>query len=269
MTSHLVAFFQSTHGVSLQAIDIIPDSILTPNSDGTGFQVPPDLTTIAALAALGNGITRAQITSPSLEEKREVNEILPRVANASQFSLAFPEIYSKQPEIPLVNTEIVQILQSDGSGTDFSHYALAWFKAAGKLPDAPAGEIQRIRATASKTLTPNGWTLATIVPDKSIVSGTYSIVNMIAISANLIAARLLLQNARYRPGVAGLAATEALAAEFNPTKFCGDDNYLYGSFDNTTFPQVEFLSSAADTSEVVFLDVIYGGAGMVAPATGA
>ena len=261
MGTHLTAFNQNTHGLSLAAIDVIPDTILTPNSDGTGFQVPPDFSTIAALAALGNGITRAQITAPSLEEKREVNEILPRVASAAKFSLAFPEIYSKQPEIPLVNTEIMQILESDAAGADFQHYALAWFKAPGALPAAPAGEVQRIRATASVTLTANEWSLATIVPDKSIVAGSYSIVNMIAISANLIAARLLLQNARYRPGVAGLAATEALAADFNPKKFAGDDNYLMGTFDNTTFPQVEFLSSVADTSEVIFLDVIYTGPG--------
>ncbi|MDE1871736.1 MAG: hypothetical protein KGI06_05865 [Candidatus Micrarchaeota archaeon] len=266
MATHLAAFNQNTHGISLAALDVIADTILTPNSADNGFQVPPDYSTIAALAALGNGITRAQIDSPSLEVKREVNEIIPRASGASKFSLGFPEIKRMKPELPLDITEIFQILQSDGAGVDFQHYALAWLKQPGPLPAPPAGEIRRIRCTASATLTANGWTLATIVPDKSIEAGTYAIVNMIAISANLIAARLLLSNARYRPGVAGFAGTEAAAVDANPGPFAGDDNYLMGTFDNTTFPQVEFLSSVADTSETVFLDVILTG-GAPAPTT--
>ncbi|MDE1867536.1 MAG: hypothetical protein KGI08_07500 [Thaumarchaeota archaeon] len=261
MATHLSAFFQSTFGITLAPISVVPDTILTPDSAGDGFQVPPDYHTIAALAALGNGITRAQLEAPSLEVKREVNEIIPRVASASKFTLGFPEIYDKPGEIPLDVSEIFQILQSDSAGIAFAHYALAWLKAPGALPAPPAGEIRRIRATATTTLTANKWSLATIVPDKSIEAGSYSIVNMIAMSANLIAARLLLQNARYRPGVAGIAATEALAVDFKPRKFVGDDMYLMGTFDNTTFPQIEFLSSAGDTSETVFLDVIYNGAG--------
>ena len=270
MGTHLAAFYQLTHGITLAPISVVADTILTPDSAGDGFQVPPDYSTLAALACLGNGLTQARIDAPSLEVKREVNSIVPRASGAAKFSLFVPEIYRKSAEIPLDPTEIFQILQSDAAGADFGHYGLAWLKAPGALPAAPQGEIRRIRATATTTLTANKWSLCTIIPEKAVEAGSYSIINMIALSANAIACRLLLQNARYRPGVAALAGTEALATDFYPVPFAGDDNYLMGTFDNTTFPQVEFLSSAADTSETVYLDVIYNGAGTAAtPAAGA
>lgn len=266
MATHLAAWFQNTFGLSLAELNQVQDDILTEPS-GTRFQVPTDYSTLAAVAALGNGITRAQLKAPSIAVSRATPEVLPRASGAAKFSLGFPEVEIFDTELTLDPTETLAMLQSDAAGVNFSHYGLAWFKKPGPLPAMPTGQILTVRATAAVTLTAQKWSTVTPVLDNDLQPGMYELVGMIAISATCVAARAIITGANYRPGVPGLAATEALAADFNPNTFKGLEFYSMGSFAHTNVPQVQFLADSGDTSETIFFLVIRTGDVGSAPST--
>lgn len=270
MPTHLAAWFQSTFGLSLAELNQVQDDILT-QPNGQRFQVPTDYLSIKGLAALGNGITRAQMKAPSLDVRREKLEVLPRVQGSAKFSLGFPEFMVPTKDVDLEATETITMIQSDGAGVAFSHYGLIWLGPKGPLPPMPEGDVRRVRAVASTTLTAQKWTSVTMTPDADLEPGQYSLVGLIPISATCVAGRVIITGQNYRPGFIGFAGTEAAAADFDPRAL---KNPLYGypmgSFAHTNIPQVQFLADAADTSETVFFDVIrigdVGTSSSIAPA---
>jgi hypothetical protein len=82
-------------------------------------------------------------------------------------------------------------------------------------------------------------------------------VNFIAYSQNCIAARAIVQGQPYRGGVLGLSgSSESAALQFSTEFMNYFADYNYGIFTHKAIPQFEFLSSAADTSQVVYMKVV-------------
>jgi hypothetical protein len=75
---------------------------------------------------------------------------------------------------------------------------------------------------------------------------------MRAESAGAIAARLVLPGSAYRPGVIAYDAGSDVEIE----KFRMGNNGSLGEFSHQFIPAAEFFAASADTSEVVYLDVI-------------
>jgi len=120
-------------------------------------------------------------------------------------------------------------------------------------PLAPVtGEIFTVRATSSTTLTAYQWTNGALTFAQSLPKGRYAVVGMRALSAGLIAARLVIPGYAWRPGCIGYDAEN----DTEDDVFRGGRMGVWGEFDHDLPPTVDFLSISADTSEVVYLDLI-------------
>ena len=127
---------------------------------------------------------------------------------------------------------------------------LVWLSDGPINPDT-SGEFFTIRATGTTTLSTYAWTNCTLTFNDTLPAGTYEIVGMHAISAGAIAARLVIPQYAWRPGV--IASTSANV--FSGTTFRYGNSGVFGSFTHMTPPTVDFLSSSADTSQTVYLDL--------------
>ena len=261
MGTHLLAYFiNTTFGAALANVNVVNDDVVTKVGIGDRFLCPVDYNTIQYCAALGTTLTRALVTTPSLEVRREVFEILPRRATAVTFSLSGLEICDPFKDVVLQAPENIIVQTADSSGAGVAKYALIWLKKAGPLPAVPDGDIRVVRSTGTTTLTINTWSTVAVTLDKDLEPGQYALVGFIGISANVVAVRVIIPNQNYRPGMPGLAGTEAAAADFDFSAYNPLMYYLMGEFPHTNIPQFQFLSSVADTVETVFLYLIKVGA---------
>lgn len=105
-----------------------------------------------------------------------------------------------------------------------------------------------ILGTGAATLGAGAWTSTPLSYDSGLDgSGRYAIRCMAAWSAGAVAARLVLPDSQFRPGV--FAGATALAAY----RQWLDDEYV---FSGLTPPNAEFLSTSADTAEYVLLGIV-------------
>jgi len=126
-----------------------------------------------------------------------------------------------------------------------------------EIEPAPEGRILTVRATASKTLSAYAWTNAALTFTQSLPAGRYAIVGLRAYSANLLAARLVIPGVWHRPGCVGIAS--AYAPDVPRFRYGAAGNW--GEFEHNLPPTVDFLATAADTSQVVHLDLVQVRAG--------
>jgi hypothetical protein len=251
---HLAAFYASIDSATPTELNTIVDDVLT-RSGATRFSVPRDFNYIQWAAALGPNVTRARLDSPTLGVQRQTLEIHPRRRGGSVFTLANPELFLPPTPIPLTPTEELSALAAEDASGASAVYVLVALGPATQ-PNIPSGQLRIIRAIGATTLTPNQWTTVAVTPEQSIEPGTYELVGFIAISATAIAARAIITGQVWRPGLPALAGSEAAALTFNRVPLQELMFEPMGSFDHQNFPQFQFLSTAADTAETVYLYVI-------------
>lgn len=247
MSFSLVAWSESqdTSAVLTQVAAVSDQHITT---DGDDILVPEFAPNLAAVCAIGATLSQAQISSPSLRQRTQLDVSPLNIGAEPLGSQAYMPMFNRA--IPLEPGEGLRALVAEGAAGAEQETVLAWLMA--EMEDTPAGDIEQIRATATATLTAYGWTLATLTLSQQLRAGTYAIVGMRAYSAGLLAARLVIPGSEFRPGVVGYD----VESDYAPDEFRPGELGVYGTFDHRFIPQVEFLSVSADTSEVVYLDVI-------------
>jgi hypothetical protein len=160
------------------------------------------------------------------------------------------ELYVPSNPIQLRPTEeITAVGAEDGSGATQVTVLVALGGSA--LPPAPVGDLRQIRFLGTTTLSPFSWTSVSVTPEQSLEPGTYVLVHFVPISAGCIAARAIFPAGTFRPGMPGLAGAEASAVTFDPGMLSQIGYYPMGSFTHLQLPIFQFLSSSADTTEVV------------------
>jgi len=243
----LVAWSESldTGGV-LQEMVALKDQHVT--TKGDDILVPSFAPNLIALYALGATISQAQFSTPSLRE-RSLIDISPIDINAKPASNPRIVDFVHSP-ITLTAGEGARFFVAEGADGAERETGLAWLQ--GEAEDVPGGEIETIRCTATTTLTPYQWSLCELTLSQQLRAGKYAIVGMSAISAGAIAARLVIPGSAYRPGVIAFDAESDFGTTYGRYGGLGK----WGEFEHVYPPQVEFLSVSADTSEVVYLDVI-------------
>lgn len=254
MATHLIAWTESQDSSVLVPMNAVRDDVVTLQGLDR-FQVPSDYRAIYAAAALGISLTRAQIVAPSLEVKRQTQEVIPHERGDDVFNIEGPRIYIPKRQILLDPGENLEFqVAEDGATT--RQYGLVWLKQEAALPDMPAGPIIAARATSTQTLVANTWTTCTLTLEKELASGLYQLVGFRPSSATAIAARALITGQNYRPGVPAIVGVDAVARDFDPGVLDKFNWFAMGEFDSRQIPQIQFLASAADTAESVILYVI-------------
>ncbi len=226
------------------------DALVDPHVRATGkdVYVPSLLPNLAGAYAVGTHITLAQIASPSLRRKANIDIIPVERAGAPLSPPRFYDLFTKPH--PLDAGEALNFLAAEDATGTGRQSGFVW------LSDGPAvpvtGEIFTVRFTGTTTLTAYTWTTVPLTPTQSLPAGRYQIVGMSAISTGAIAARLIIPGYTWRPGVIGATAVSSFGHE----RFRWGNAGVFGEFPHDLPPTAEFFSASADTSETVFLDLI-------------
>jgi hypothetical protein len=212
---------------------------------GDDVYVPRELPNLCACLFVGDNITQAQMSSPSL--RRLANVDIEPVDDSTE-PHSPPTLYEifASPR-PLDPTEQLNAKMISSIGYSM---CLAWLASG---PTAPVtGAVFTVRCTNTDTLTAYAWTNGALTFSQALPIGRYQVVGMRATAAGLIAARLVLTGYSWRPGCIGHDAVSDLENDI----FRGGRLGVWGEFEHDTPPTVDFLSVSGDTAQVVYLDLI-------------
>jgi len=247
----LCAWYESVDAAGTWSdLNAVPDPHLTVTGDDIYV---PELNKIIAMAVLLDLTVAAQarMSSPSLLEDG-FQEYLDQVASGLTFGTP-PEIHDRSANpLELAIGEAMKFQVNDNPGAAIGHYGLAWL---GDGPVSPvSGRIRTVRATGAASLSAGVWVNTALTFPTSLKAGKYAIVGMRVEGTNLVAARLVLPGAGYRPGVPA-----ANAQTDNDYKlFRNGNGGVFGEFVHSAPPTLDCLG-VTDTAQLVYLDVIYMG----------
>lgn len=254
MVAHLCAYYQSTFNITDFAINTVVDDILTRTSPER-FMIPAGMNYVGWQYAAATNLTRSRLFTPSLEVKRFLAITNPHRIGGVLPPLDIPRVCKYDPLLELVPTEELQFRFSVGGTAAQDIYGLVFLQA-GPLPPVPAGERKIIRCTSTTTLTKGVWTTVRLTPDIALEAGTYALIWFIAISTNVIAARVMIPGQVWRPGMLGFPGSEDAALAFAHEYKVIFPQFEMGRFGHLQIPEFQFLANAADTSEVVYLFLV-------------
>lgn len=246
MAFTLVGWNESQDSATLVEHAALADQHITVTGDD--IRVPDFANKLIGAFATGANITLARFSSPSLRA-RNLLDIAPLNVAAEPASPAPYHNYVNRP-IELTPGEALQFLAAEDAAGAARQIGLAWL--ANGIDALPSGEIRTIRATTTGTSTANVWSLFSLTLGQQLEAGRYAIVGFRAQSATCIAARLVIPGSQYRPGVVAFDAD----SDLDVNVFRNGNLGSWGEFEHTFPPQVEVLTTAAETPDEFYLDVI-------------
>jgi len=210
--------------------------------------IVPSLNQLCFVYAIGSGLYRAQLDSPSLR-RFLLYDIAPVDTGAEpgmyyniQSLLRFNSPYPLDVNEPLscsvlnagLNWTTVFVWLSDGAITPI------------------IGDFLTVRATGSTTLTAYEWTNVAITFDQTLPAGRYAVVGMRYRGANAIAARLVVPGYAWRPGCIGIDGYGEAPIPIFRNGGLGN----WGEFEHNTPPTVDCFARAADTAQYFYFDLL-------------
>jgi len=248
MVMTVIAYSESIAQNVMAKINGIPDPPV--RVEGKKIFIPAFATMILAAFGCGTTLDRMRLVSPEL---RKINNIeltpLQRGAAAPGSPPAMQSFYDNP--VPLVANDIltVEALQSAAAAERETCVVIL----CDTRPTPVTGGVMRsVRCTTAITLAANEWTNAALTFTEDLPPGRYQVIGMRARSPNLIAARLVFVGEANRPGVLGVTGIANLEHELFRMGKLG----VFGEFEHTTPPTVDFVAGAADTNPEVILDVV-------------
>jgi hypothetical protein len=225
----------------------VADPVIAPAA--SGFLVPATINKIIRVAAVGNLLVRAQLSSASIRQYTPIDIEPVNVGTAIQSPAAMQD-WINNP-LPLDVDEELDAFVTNSAVTSTQTTVAVWFADMAIRP--VAGRVFSVQWTASTTLVANAWTASPITFANGIPSGTFAIVGSRMSSAGALFHRWIPRGGSpYRPG--------GFAQQANGQFPMASERYgQFGEwlrFTNTTPPQVEIFSGSADTSEQGVLDLV-------------
>ncbi len=246
MTFHLAGYSASVDQAAIAAIAALADPSLTVS--GNNIQIPDFASMLVGAYGIGVNMTRMQLQSPSL--RRFVNyevfglNYLATALNPPQFT----DLFTNPIQLD-VGEQMQAYCAEDGAGaTRMSALVLL---GDGKV-DAVTEPIFTVRVTAAQALTAFVWTNAALTFDQVLPVGNYGIVGARFHSTGMLGFRFLFQGQTPRPGGMG---TDSSQKEV-PSKQRFGGWGIWGVFNSTTPPTIDFLSNAADAAETGVIDLV-------------
>ena len=215
---------------------------------GDDIIVPGALPWVMGLFGLGANITRARLESPSL--RRILNQELgPVDDNATPRSPSRLNDFGSNP-IPIDPEEALNFFVSEDTAGAEREYGIA-FLTSGVVTPA-IGDIRTVRATGTTTLTANAWTNCALTFDETLPAGTYHLVGARGNSSGVVAFRFVFSGLPWRPGGIGEVSVDLVGHR----NWRRGRSGVWGTFEHNTPPTVDFLSTSADSSQTLELDLI-------------
>jgi hypothetical protein len=228
---------------------------IKPLQDGTvavidnDIRVPTELPNLmSAAVAINSAVAplRVQITSPSLRSLLPF-DVSPIQNGAVMFN-DFQQLPFWATPVPLVGLEPLNTYVQNAASVLCR--SLLW------LSDGPikptTGKIYSVRATTTTTLVTATWQQSTaLIFATTLPTGTYQVVGLRVIGANLFASRIFFPGYAWRPGTIGQANEARETAPYFRYGYMG----VFGQFLNTVPPTLESWG-ATDTAQIIYLDLI-------------
>ena len=221
-------------------------------TEGDNLYIPSHNQLIAASMGLDSAVASyGYLVSPSLREMG-VLHIAPfnHSTGADLLANEPPKVMDLRTR-PVILTpgEQLEHYQLSNPAAAYSQWCVLW------LADGPVrpveGPMHTRRLTGAITLTAQAWTNGNLTLDEDLPAGRYAIVGMKASGASLVAARIVPRGGGPRPGV--LAGT--VAETLDHPMFRHGQMGVFTEFVHDNLPSFDFLGNAADTAQVVYLDL--------------
>lgn len=236
-----------------------------------GMQVSPQLPKLMAVAGVGANLVHIRAQAPSMLPLPYIS-LSPNNRGGAFESPPRIWDFSGNP-IALRLTEEFDIFVTQNSGGAQTEYVACLFTDGIRTPPPPVrqgptingdGGFFTLHGTATTTLTAGAWTnlpASAFTFDQPLPAGSYALVGARAFSATGLFFRMFPQyTPLWRPGGTCVQAYDAMdpfnqrfLPEYGPVGF-GWGVWL--NFFSNTPPGVEFFTTAADTAQEIWLDVI-------------
>lgn len=245
MAFHVVGWFENQDSaVLINALALADESVRVVGDNVT----VPELNNLMGAYAWGADIVLAQLASPSLRKKANLD--LQPVDAADEPTSNPPYHDFMNNPIPLVHSEFLRFMGSEDNAGAGDMACFAWLM--DKFEPIPKGEQFTVRTTNATTLVADAWTNGALTFTQALPAGEYSVVGMRAQSAGLRCARLVPVGGRWRPGVIGFDGN----GDIEPDRFRNGQAGEFCRFKHDEPPTVDFMSLSADTAQIVWLDLI-------------
>lgn len=212
------------------------------------FQPQTDVQLVAAMA-LGTTLLRSRIVTPTL---RQVSSPYIRPVNHANLPITLPGVADyRHNTLTLKALEEIQVLTTQSAaGPTVVNVGL--LVADQPVTPAPNGNIVTMRGTGATTVTANAWTSCPITWADTLPAGRYACVGLQAAGATAILSRMVFNGQFFRPGC--LAQTNVW--DNGHPMFRMGNIGVFGYFDSTRMPTIQFLCDSADTSQEVYMDIV-------------
>jgi len=229
------------------------------SNDGNDLIVP-DLNQIVALACgVPSGANqRLRLDSPSLRVlgRYEFAEF-----NGGADAAAEPDNPQKVVDLrasPLVMVPTERILAQADYNTTLAEQAwVAYWFGNGPITPLVSPNIRAVRVTTGITLTADAWSNGGLTFADPLPPGRYQLVGARFQGAGMIAARFVFADQAARPGVLCVDDEN----DYQHPMFRSGGLGVFGEFESTRLPTVDFLSISADATPFGQLDIIQVRAG--------
>jgi len=210
--------------------------------------IVPSLNQLCFTYAVGTGLIRAQLDSPSLRRLLlyDINPVDPNAEPAYTVAVQTPHRFNSPYPLDVNEPLSCAVLNT---GTQWTT-VLVWLSDGALTP--VTGDFLTVRATGSTTLSPYEWTNVAITFDQTLPAGRYAVVGFRYQSTNAIAGRLVFPGYAWRPGLIGIDTDY----ESPITIFRNGGLGIWGEFEHNTPPTVDCLARGADTSEIFHFDLL-------------
>lgn len=245
MSFHLAGFYGS--------IGATANTPLTANNDGlmsiqnSRLTVPENMQVMAAYAQ-GALLTEARINIPTLRAF-SLPRIHPVAASATRPSLS-PVCGWNGYGPRLVRSEGITIEASNSGAGPTATHGLLWL--AKRKAMMVGQEIITVKATAAIGCNVGVWTGGSMTLESELAAGSYQVVGMAAIGANLLAARLRFPGQDLMPGVAAVNTV----AVIDDLQFRFGSMGVFGEFESYSLPTLECVGVGSNTAQIVYLDLV-------------
>jgi len=242
----LVAWDEDEDTATLANLAAVVDQSVGTNGDFV--RVPPGMDQLGAVYAGGVNISLARMQSPSLRDL--VNPDIAPLDQAAEPSSPYPLFDHFSSPIALQAGENLEALAAEDGAGSTRRIIGAW------LVDGPAqpvaGDQSTVRCTGTTTLVANAWTAVELTFGQTIPAGRYQVVGARFLSATAIFGRLVVPGAPWRPG----AVAQDDEGDLENPIFRNGRLGVWTEFDSVQSLQAEFLATAGDTAETVYLDIV-------------
>lgn len=243
---HLAAYYQSVDPAGAYvSLTPVPDTQLTIISPR--ITVPPLNQAILFAGGAENATAPLmRLVAPSLTRKWRQQLAPLNVAAAAAVLPMSPArlVDLRDDPLSLVVSEQLSLELLSNPVAAQIQWGLVWFADAKPAPiSAP---MATARATVANALVAGTWTANVLTFDEQLPRGRYQIVGFRPMSANMIAARLIIPSQNYRPGAIAAASISDISGD----TFRMGNMGSYGEFEDVDNLQVESLATAADAAAI-------------------